>query len=64
MTPYMTTKYDYKEMEGSRHTPGILVEQLRSSLGAGKEQPMSRQEYGWSMFWRCLLDGVLSLERV
>ena len=35
----------HKEMSPSRHTLSILMEQLRSSLGAGKEQLRSSLEY-------------------
>ena len=36
----------HKEMSPSRHTLSILMEQLRSSLGAGKEQPRVWLEAG------------------
>ena len=43
----------YKEMSPSRHTLSILMEQLRSSLGAGKEQLKSSLGAAYAMPTLC-----------
>ena len=46
MHVYGFKKRATSKMNRSTHTLSILLEQLRSSLGAGKEQVRSRPEYG------------------